>query len=53
MKNTITKINNSISGITSAEDTLEKRNSKWKLGQKKISRNKKHPEERQKKHNTE
>lgn len=41
MENTITEINNSINGITSAVGTLEKRTSKLKLGQNKISRKKK------------
>lgn len=38
MKTTITKIKNSINGINSTIDTLEERNSKFKLGQKEISR---------------
>lgn len=41
MKNTITEINNSVNGLTSAVDTLEKRTSKLKVGQKKIPRKKK------------
>lgn len=41
MKNIITEINDSINGLTSAVGTLEKRTSKLKLGQKKISRKKK------------
>ena len=48
MKNSITEINNSTNGTNSAVDTLEKRESKLKLGQKKISRKKKDPEGRQK-----
>lgn len=41
MKIIITEINNSVNGLTSAVGTLEKRTSKLKLGQKKISRKKK------------